>query len=670
MKRKAVLLAALGVFVLAVVAHAPAVGGGWVFDDHRFIELNPSLEQLDAASYFTDASTASASEGIQHDIYRPIRTLSYALEAQLFGREDPRPAHVLNVLLHALTALLVFRLLLRLVPGSWPAAAVGAGVFAVHPVTVESVAWVSSRGDILAVLFMVAALLAFEREGWGRTVMGVTLGALACFAKESALVLPALLLLRDLALPTGHRVHLRTTILRLGLLGIVVALYLVARGQVVGELAQVASFPGGSRVATARGMLAGYGWYVKALVWPSGFPFDLHLSIPASFADPRVVVGAGLLLTTFAAGLWGMVQRDARLLTFAAWGFLACLVPVSNLIVPLKALVAERFLYPGLVCAVAAIAWAVTRLRGRWRVAALAAVTLAMLALVPLTWQRTRAWESDSTLWETVLRERPSHMRAYEGLAYEYRHRGRVHDAEVAFRSYLDFNPADGKAMFELGTVIGSIADALRIDRPQPGVQTDVAERRRMTRTVEIGWYRAALETWARIGLVQGRGSPALLARVHRARIAAAMDLGDLNEARLANDDLIRLAGVDPADAAAVFRDAPIENQRVRLHLAVKAVTTPSPPGLDRAGYEARNAARARVLEGVGIPPVTPDRPARRALLPRYQALAETDGATVEDRLRYADLLEEFGQKAEAERLRADLRRAHPTHPLLSEGRR
>ena len=666
--RSAGLLAALVVFVLAVAAHAPAVGGGWVFDDHRFVELNPALDHVDVAAYFTDASTASASEGIQHDIYRPIRTLSYAVEAQVFGRDDPRPAHVLNLLLHAASAVLVFGLLRRLVGGAWAPALVGAAFFAVHPVTVECVAWVSSRGDLLAVLLLLLSLWALEREGVGRTLVGLVLAIAAYFAKESALVLPALLLLRDLALPAPVRVPRWTTGVRVALLAAAALLYLVVRAQVIPQLAQVAEFPGGSRTAALRGMLAGYGWYVKSLVWPSGFPFDLHLAVPPSFTDPRVVVGLGLLLTTVAAGVWGLLRRDARLLAFACLGFLACLVPVANVLVPLKALVAERFLYPGLVCAVALPAWALAPTRGAGRVAALAVAALLVVALVPLTWARTRAWADDMTLWETVLRERPSHMRAYEGLAYEYRRRGRIRNAEIAFRSYLDYNPADAKAMFELGATLGTIADALRIERPEPGVQTDVAVRRREARRVELSTYRAALDTWARVGLVRGRGSPQLLQQVHRARIKAATDLGDLNEARLANDELIRLAAVDPSDVEAVFRDAPIDTQRVRLHLALKALTTPTPPGLDRDAYTARTAARARVLEGVGIPPVTPDRPALGALLPRYEALVEGGAASVEDRLLLAALWEEFGRVDEARRLREDLKRAFPDHPLVRDG--
>ena len=127
-------VAALVVVAAAVAAHATVLDGGFVYDDHRFIEHNVAIRSLSVADFLTDPSTASVSEGIQHDVYRPLRTLLFALEFQLFASVAPDGTvefhlpwwHAISLLLHALNAVLVLRLLLPLLRGAWAPATLGA----------------------------------------------------------------------------------------------------------------------------------------------------------------------------------------------------------------------------------------------------------------------------------------------------------------------------------------------------------------------------------------------------------------------------------------------------------------------------------------------------------------------------------------------------------------
>jgi tetratricopeptide (TPR) repeat protein len=618
-------LSAVLVAVLAALAHGPALGGGFVYDDVRFIEANPALTPIDPVGYFTDPATASATQGVQADIYRPLRTLHFAVDHAVFGKA-PQGWHVTNLLLHVLNSLLVLRLLRPLVGGNLVAATGGATLFAVHPVAVECVAWVSSRGDLLAVALLLGALWALERRGAGRTVAGAVLMVLACFAKESALVLPALLLLRDLALPGDRALPRKVTWVRVGVLGALAVAYLGLRLAVIPELAQVNEFIGGSRGAAARGMLAGLSWYAGALVWPTGFPFDLHLEVPLHWSDPPAVLGLGLLLTLLAAGVWGL-RRGLPLLAFACLGALACLVPVSNVIVPLKGLVAERFLYPVLICAAAGVALVLWRLPEKPRWAAAAVVLVAVLVLVPVSRARAEAWHDDLTLWETVLRERPDHMRAYEGLGFEYLKAGRLYDAETAYRSYLEYNPADGKAQRLLGDVYGRVAAALEVAAPQPGIEIEGLDaRRRQARMAQLLQYRSAITTWQRIGLTAGRGSPELLASTLEAMIKAAWEIGDLPKAKEANDALLDLEGIDPRDRAAVEARGSLPRRRTRMNLAFRALSTDIRQDLPREAYREQLRQRAVLLEDVGLDPGRPKSVLLREMLARARALAADPG--------------------------------------------
>ena len=233
-------LGALILLVACLVAYGPVLGAGFVYDDHRFIVHNESIRSFDLVGAFTDASTASHGEGIQHDIYRPLRTVLFMLEWAVFG-EAPGPWHTVSVLLHVLVGVLLWRWLVRLVPGHEIATFLAATAVMVHPVTLESVAWVSSQGDLLAAALGLAALLLWARRGTAATVGGTVCFALACLAKESALALPALLVFQEavLAKQRGEPILRRALVIRVAACVAVLVVYLLVRHAVLGVWAQV-----------------------------------------------------------------------------------------------------------------------------------------------------------------------------------------------------------------------------------------------------------------------------------------------------------------------------------------------------------------------------------------------------------------------------------------------
>ena len=649
MRRDAWLVAALLVFGGTVVAHWGSLDGGFVYDDHRFIEHNRSVRSIPLVGAFTDPGTASHGDGIQHDIYRPLRTLLFSVEYALFARERDDGAvdfhlrwwHFLSVLLHAINAVLVLRLLRPLVRGAAGIAAAGALLFAVHPLTSESVAWLSSQGDLLAMSFALSALIVLERRGVARTVIGAVCFALACLSKESALVLPALLPLRDLALPRDDvevpSPWARATWIRTGVLAGVAMLYFAVRLSVLPGLAQV-EHAGGSVLATARGMANGLVWYAQALLWPAGFSFDTRIDVPLRWTDPEVWVGLGLLGTTIAAGVFGLV-RKRYLLAFATLGFLVLLGPVSNVIVPLKTFVADRFLYPGLLCVGAGLAALLLALHGTARIAALTIVFCLLGALAWLTMDRNASWADEASLWTAVREDRPGNANAYQGMAFEYGRAGRVAEAERALASYLEANPDDGKSTRYMGDLFGRIAAGLVQLYDIGGTSHDL--NRSQARFAQIRMYRRALEIWEQPGgLLRGRGSEAMRAEMLDLWIQAAADVGDVRSAKFANDYLIDLEarGEDytSRDAQAVMQRASWWRRRTRVMLALTAVRA-------AIGRQAPKELEARILEDlrmvvadVGLDP----RLARRALPYPLRGLLE---GLIAEAIRDPDLVPDAG---------------------------
>lgn len=610
---------ALLVALCGLAAHAVSLGGEFVYDDFRFVEKNPSIHALAPVEFFTDPATASQEGGIQHDIYRPLRTLLFAAEYALFGVE-PVGWHVVSLLLHLLNGMLLFVLLRSYVPSALAAAA-GAVLFVVHPVTSESVAWVSSQGDLLAVTLMLGALLVFLRDGIGRTVGGTLLFALACFAKESALVLPALVFLQDLIVRSSGRdgaPSWRTTWTRAALGLVVIVVYFVLRQSVLPVLAQVPHVRG-SAWGSLQAALAGLVWSAGALVLPRGFTFDAQIDIPFGFGEPAVVFGLGLLLSTILLGLYAIRTRRF-VLAFAALGFLACLVPVSNVFVPLKAFVAERFLYPGLICVAAGVAAVLAALPARSRTVALGLFAVVLFVFTAQSARRDGVWHDEVSLWTAVKADRPTNPNAYQGLAFAYHREGRVKEAERAIDTYLSFNPIDGKAWMLRGDNFKAAAESLYLD-PEPGVVSDVKERRNLARRSQIAAYREAWRLWNAFG-ERSRLSEAMVRGMLVDWKAAGEDLGDLGAQKRANDRLIELDGIDPSEREAVERGAGWSRRLARLAIALQAVDRDLTGRRESPAVRAQAMTdRAEVLRDVGLEPAQRNELLRPAVARAFVAM-------------------------------------------------
>ncbi len=654
------------VLVACALAHGGALAAGFVYDDHRFVEVNPHIQSIDPLAAFSDARTASNEDGIQADIYRPLRTVLFSVEYALFG-SAPFGWHLVSLLLHVLNAVLLWFWLRTFLPRPSWVPLLGTLLFVVHPVTTESVAWVSSQGDLLSLAFLLGALLVLREGGTARTATGTCLFLLACLAKESALMLPGLVFLQDLALRRHARARAptsRETWIRLGVLAAAIALYFVLRLSVLPGLRQT-THPGGHWLGSLRGMLAGLLSYAGMLFWPEGFPFDLRFEVPLRFTHPDVVLGGGLLLTWILAGLWCLRTGRSRM-ALAILGMLIALVPVSNVIVPLKIFVAERFLYPLLPLLVLGLVLILARVpRAFWKPAwGVSAVLVLVLGIV--AHKRADAYEDEMQLWQTVLEDRPTNPFAYYGIAFEQAKAGRVQDAYRAFATYIGFNPFDGKAWMQLGDTFRQLALSLRLDQVVPGEQTDMRLRRRQTIKEQIGCYREALSIWSEYGLVRGRGSDAMRRQMLGRWVLGALEIGDVAEAKFANDELLSMDGIDPTDLAAVWTRAPWARRAIRFALAESVIVT----GSRRPSFKPEERARimrtrAIILKDARLDPRLPDGAGLlekwRSAFGREIKAAEQAGMAV-DVSSYAILAHRLLDARDCEQAEDLLRRAAARH--------
>lgn len=367
------------VVLLAVVAYLPSLSGGFVSDDKRFIVDNGAVHELSLArawTYFTDPATQAT---FGHDIYRPLRTLGFAIDWAVSGG-SPLFFRIRSLAWFVALCLLVLLLYRRLEPagggGAAGAAAAGAMLFAVHPVLTESVAFVSSRGDLIAAVFFVGALLLHLGD---RSFLAALALVVALFGKEVAAVFPAAALLVDL------HVRRRPRWWRYGVYGaIAVAFFLLWRSLVSASPGQTAAWPGGSWAANLVTTAKAFLYDAKVLLFPVDLAFDWRL--PA-----RAAIGIGdLALAAAGVAVLVLAVATGRRSRFAALFFLVTILPVSGLLWPMTVPTADRFL---LLPAVGFGLWggaALTRSRLSWVVLA---------CFLALTVDRSLDWRSAKTLW-------------------------------------------------------------------------------------------------------------------------------------------------------------------------------------------------------------------------------------------------------------------------------
>lgn len=350
---------------------------------------------------------------------------------------NPYPFHVLNIGLHALAVLVAWRILRLLVPSDWAAAA-GAALFAVHPLQVEPVTWISGMRDVLAGLLALVAIWQFllfaqartdDRARWWRYVAASLACALAMLAKPGAVITPLLALVLSLYLVWGRP---RLVVLSLvPWLAMAVPVLLVARAAQP-SAAELVSVPVRHRPMVAADAL---GFYLVKLVWPAGLGPDYgrtpHGVISGETRPMWVVL---VLAAAVIVAAWRLGHRPAL---FAVGGavLVLALLPVLGL-VPFEfqriSTVADRYAYLAMLGAATALAGVVASLRSP-RGAILAGVAIA--AWSGLSFSQTIIWRDSFSLFDHALRINPRSWISHHNMAVEMARRGRRHEAIEHYRS-------------------------------------------------------------------------------------------------------------------------------------------------------------------------------------------------------------------------------------------
>lgn len=425
----------MAVALVAVAVFSGALGGDFVYDDTRQIVDNPLIQEgrhlgraltSDVWAFKGDGGTPVSS------YWRPLFVLWLAANHTLFGLGATFGWHLALLLAHAAVTLLAWLLVRRLAPAAGGGAATATAVallFAVHPVHVESVAWISGAPDVLMAAAFLGALVLVVLDARaprrGRRWLAAGLALAAMLAKEVAVVFPAVAAAAVVALPAssaaagGRRWRRAAAAALPG--AVAAALYLAARWAVLGGLSAGAQQPGlgwPDELASAPAVL---GFYLRQVLWPASLSPAYPLRTAAADSVSAATLWLPLAaLAAAAAVIWWVARRrpEARL---GVALFLLPLAPALHLrAFTAEQIVHDRYLYlpllGALMVAVPAVEELAAALLRRWprrRAAAPAALVLALagLAAVPLaltTVRYSRVWGDEVRLWRRAVAADPA----------------------------------------------------------------------------------------------------------------------------------------------------------------------------------------------------------------------------------------------------------------------
>ena len=433
--------------------------------------------------------------------WHPLTWLSLMLDCQLFGA-NPGWMHLVNLLLHLANTLLLFAVLRKMTGALWSSAFVAAA-FAIHPMHVESVAWIAERKDVLSTLFLLLTLAAYvsyvRRRGIVRYMLTLLLFALGLLAKPMLVTLPALLLLLDYW-PLGrftaehaesaekkNKINSAVSAVRPAARLIVEKIPFIALSIVSSVITFLAQLGGSSlapinalalkaRIANA---FLSYARYTGKLFWPRNlavfYPFDTK-----SFAFWQV--GMCVLLLLVISIFVIRFGRNHKYLPVGWFWFVVTLVPVIGFVQVGWQAMADRYTYISYIGLFIMIAWGLPELLSKWPQRKIALGLSMVIALIPLgicSHKQISYWNNSFTLLSHALDVTQNNYIAYFGLGVAYANLGCWQDEIEAYKQTIRIQPDYADAHFNLGVAyanLGRWQDAAEAYKQAVRIKPDYAE--------------------------------------------------------------------------------------------------------------------------------------------------------------------------------------------------
>lgn len=465
-------------FLFCILLAILTIGIYWQTWNHDFIILDDNLyvtENVNVQKGLVWESVIWAFTSFHAGNWHPLTWLSHMADVELFGMY-PRGHHLTSVIIHAASACLLYLFLIECTTRPWRSFFVAA-LFALHPLHVESVAWIAERKDVLYCFFWLLTLLFYsgyvKKPVLSRYLLTLLSFGLALMAKPMAVTLPLVLLLMDYwpctsfhqepgdgsfctvitkRAPLSLLLKDKIPFLFLSVFAAIIAIYAQQKWSYV---VPFDSLPFGYRVENA---LAAYASYMGKMVWPYG----LAIIYPYSRALPLWQVGGSLMLL---AGTSVLAYRFRKRLPYLPIGwlwFLITLLPVIGLIQVGSQSMADRYTYIPVIGLFTMITWGVSDLVKGWRYGKwllTVSATAILLVLSAATFRQISYWKDSGSLFEHALEVTNGNYIAHNNLGMHLRRQGRNQEALYHFLQSVDISPSYSTGHFNLGVTFDALGN-------------------------------------------------------------------------------------------------------------------------------------------------------------------------------------------------------------------
>ena len=434
------------------------------FDDNIYISENPHVRSGLTWNNIQWALSAELTSDSSHaDLWIPVTFFSHILTAELFGM-NPSAHHLVNVALHILNTVLLFWVLRRMTRDLWPSAFVAA-LFAIHPLHVESVAWVTERKDVLSMLFFLLTIGAYvryiEQPHFSRYFPIICLFALGLMAKPMLVTLPIVLLLLDYW-PLGriplHDFKLSGYFKGMGrlvweklplfFLSAAFSVMTVISAQRAGATRSFEMLPLWTRIVNA---FISYATYIRKMIWPTDLAVFYPYQVDSLSMWQVSVVGLLLLAATSAFIGW----REKRPYWVTGWFlYLVTLLPVIGLVQAGRQAMADRYTYIPLIGVFIMLAWGIPDFVKNWRYRKILlplAAALVLPALMICTRVQLSHWRNSITIFEHAIEVTNDNFTAHNNLGIALAADGRIEAAIAHYSEAIRINPTDERGHNNLG---------------------------------------------------------------------------------------------------------------------------------------------------------------------------------------------------------------------------
>jgi tetratricopeptide (TPR) repeat protein len=440
--------------VIVFVVFGRTLGYDFVnYDDTEYVYENPRI-----SSGLSGDGIAWAFTHVHADNWHPLTTISHMLDCQIFGLQ-PGGHHFSNVLLHALAAITLFLALRQLTQTLWPSAFVAA-LFAIHPLRVGSVAWVSERKDVLSGVFFMLTLWAYaryvrsNRPASSQYVFVVLFFALGLLCKPTLVTLPFVLLLLDYwplrrfpGKSFGALILEKIPLFALSIASCFATL--VAQDQAMIAVHQL-TFP--ERIGNA---MISYVAYIGQMFWPVGlsvvYPYPDGVNMALAF-----LAFAVLLVVSVLFFIWR--EKYPFLLVGWLW-FLGVLVPMIGIVQVGAQARADRYTYLSQIGLYILVTWGAVELIRRWprgRTGFIAVAVVVVVALTAASWVQAGYWRNSETLWNQALANTVNNHIAENNFGDVLNKKGQWDQAELHLRKAVQIYPDYPEANNNLGYALAS----------------------------------------------------------------------------------------------------------------------------------------------------------------------------------------------------------------------